>query len=625
MKKTIKKIISLILCLAMLFSVCAIGASAEKKTDCGSDCEKSPVVILPGINHSPTHLYDENNEKYLDADGNEVGGTLLILELSKLWGTLPALVASLLATIVLQHDVFLEEAAYNAASAAFWVQECDNNGDHIQNLQTQRWNHPISEMTEDDKDWLYRMIPLQNIEKEYGGDHIYLFTFNLVGDPMDSADELDEYIDMVKEQTGHDKVTLLPVSLGGTILTAYLDAYGHEDIDQIINVVACLDGTDIVADMFDRKWNLEDEYFYHEFIPPILGDDAALGYLINCILHILPRSGVDAILTGAISAILDKMMINCPQIWAMVPSYRYDALAERYLTDPAKANLKARTDRFQTARLNLKQNILDAVADGVEVNSIAAANLDFGEQDYTFFAIVASASEHNTDGIINLSSTTMGATGAAGDNTLDDVNYTSGTNCSNALHDHISPDNMVDVSTAVLPENTWIFLEQHHEVGNNDVVLNLVKALLMDEVNSVNDDPENYPQFNYSCNSKYIRRWRLPEAKELLAAADKGEVTLAEGDREELVAAIAEGESIINATVADQKKVAAAEDRLNAILFKYTEYTGFTYDEEPSATDVFFAETMEGASKFLVDTIGGGSVVDWVLSPVRNLANKIFG
>ncbi|MBQ4626220.1 MAG: hypothetical protein IJB45_03100, partial [Clostridia bacterium] len=436
MKKTFKRIVAVILCAAMLVSVGAIGASAEDdetKTTCGGKCGHSPVVILPGINHSPTYLYNENNEPYMNGD-THVGGTLLILELSKLWGTIPGLVASLLATIVTQHSIGLEKAAYKAASAAFWVQECDNDGNLINNLQTQRWNHPISEMNNDDKEWLYRMIPLQNVEKEYGGDHIYMFTFNLVGDPIQSAKELDEYIDMVKKQTGHDKVTLLPVSLGGTILTAYLNEFGHGDVDEIVNVVACLNGTDIVADMMDRKWNLADEYFYHEFIPPILGDDASLGYLINIILHVIPRAGVDAILTGAISAILDKMMINCPQIWAMIPSYRYDALAERYLNDPAKAELKKKTDRFQQARLNLEDNILKAVADGVKVNTIAGANLDFGEQDYTFFAIVASASDYNTDGIINLTSTTMGATGAAGSNTLADVTYTETKNCTNPDH-----------------------------------------------------------------------------------------------------------------------------------------------------------------------------------------------
>lgn len=627
MKNRIKRVISLILCAATLVSCTAAGAFAasDVKTDCGGKCDHSPIVILPGINHSPTYLYNEDNTPYLDADGNSVGGTLLILELSKLWGTLPALVLSLLTTIGLQHSIGLEQAAYKAASAAFWVQECDNNGNHINNLQTQRWNHPISEMNTDDKDWLYRMIPLQAIEKEYGGDHIYLYTFNLVGDPLKSADELDEYIDMVKAQTGHDKVTLLPVSLGGTILTSYLHRYGHEDVDEIVTAVACLDGTDIVADMMDRKWNLADDYLYHEFIPPILGDDAALGYLINCVLHIIPRSGVDAILTGAISAILDKMMINCPQIWAMIPSYRYDALAERYLNDPAKAELRKKTDEFQQARLNLKKNILAAVEDGVEVNLVAGANLSFGEQDYSFFAIVESAHTYNTDGIINLASTTLGATGAPAGKTLADIDYEKNTFCKNADHKHISPDNKVDVSTAVLPENTWIFLDQHHEVGNNDAVLNLIGHILMDRVSNVNDDPVNYPQFNGSCNTKYIRRWRLPEARDLLAAADKGEVTLAEGDREELVAAIAEGETVLAATVVDAEATKAAEDRLNAILFKYTEFTGFTYPEEPSATDIFFEDALESASKGLVDWIGGGSLVDWILSPVRNLFNGIFG
>ncbi len=621
MKNGIKRVIALVLCAAMLISVGAIGASAATKTECGGDCDVSPVIILPGINHSPTYLYDENDELYLDADGNTVGGTLLILELSKLWGTLPKLVVSLLATLLLQHNIGLEDAAYDAASAAFWVQQCDDNGNHVQNLQTQRWYHPISEMTQDDKEWLYRMIPLQRVEEAIGGDHIYMFTFNLVGDPMQSAAELDEYIEMVKEQTGHDKVTLLPVSLGGTILTAYLDAYGHEDLDQIVNVVACLNGTDIVADMMDRKWNLADEFLYHEFIPPILGDDAALGYLINIILHILPRSGVDAILTGAISGILDTIMINCPQIWAMIPSYRYDALAERYLNDPAKAKLKEKTDRFQEARLDLEKNILAAVEDGVRVNTIAASNLDFGEQDYTFFGIVASASDHNSDGIINLGSTTIGATGAAGDQTLADVEYTKNTKCSNPNHNHVSPDNMVDVSTAVLPENTWIFLEQHHEVGNNDVVLNLVQAIIEGKVSNVNDDPENYPQFNYFCNTKYIRRWRIPDAQDLLTNEEDDFEPTPE-QVAELEGVIAKGEEVLKSTVVDQKKFKEVEDEINAVLAKYGKYT---YPEEPTAFDTFLDSALEGTSKFLVDTIGGGSVVDWVLSPARKLVNKIFG
>ncbi|MBQ4604679.1 MAG: hypothetical protein IJB16_08765, partial [Clostridia bacterium] len=392
MKKIFKRVIAIALCAALLVSAGSIGASAAIETDCNGDCGHSPVIILPGINHSPTYLYDENDQPVMDGD-SQVGGTLLILNTAALSaGPIIKAVFSVLGTLVFQTNVGLDKVAYDLVSDLFSIQKCDENGDHIENLKTQRWNHSLEHMTEDELDWTYRMVPMQPLVDEIGKDHVYFFTFNLVGDPMDSADDLHEYIAMVKEQTGHDEVTLLPVSLGGTILTAYLDKYGHDGIDQIVNAVACLNGTDIVADFYAREWHLCDHYLYHDFIPKIFvesNDSPTLGYLINTLLHIFPRSGIDALLSGAMSGILDTMMLNCPQFWAMIPSYRYDALAERYLTD--KPVLKARTDRFQQARLNLNQNILDAVADGVRVNSIAGANLDLGEQMYTYFNIVASA------------------------------------------------------------------------------------------------------------------------------------------------------------------------------------------------------------------------------------------
>ena len=76
MKKAFKRALALFLCATMLVSVGAIGASAaELKTDCGGR-DHSPVVILPGINHSPTYLYNEDNTPFLDADGNQVSETV---------------------------------------------------------------------------------------------------------------------------------------------------------------------------------------------------------------------------------------------------------------------------------------------------------------------------------------------------------------------------------------------------------------------------------------------------------------------------------------------------------------------------------------------------------------------
>lgn len=599
MKKGFKRAISLILCLAMLAGATAVTCyAADGKCNCGH----CPLIVLPGINHSPTYLYDENDKPVMDSKGEkQIGGTLLILNTDDLLKKiLPKALFSLLATIATQHNILLDKVAYEAAATAFSIQKCNDEGNYVNNLKTQRWNYPLSQMTEDEVNWVYRMVPMQRIVDIIGADHTYFYTFNLVGDPMQSAKELDEYIDMVKKQTGHDKVDLLPVSLGGTILTAYLDAYGHKDINSIVGVVACLNGTDIVADLMARDFNISDEYLHHEYIPTILKESngrGTLGYLINCILHILPQAGFNALLTGAMSGLLDTMVLNCPQMWAMVPSYRYDALASRYLS--AKPVLKAKTDRFQQARLNLKQNVLDAVADGVKVNFISGSGLAFGEEMYTFFSIMSSSGKVNSDGIINLSSTALGTTGTVGGATIakqahDNPDYPG--------YSYLSPDGTIDISTAVLPDNTWVFLKQYHEVGNNDVVLNLAKALLLGEIENVHSNPAKYPQYNYFCNTKTLRRWRINDGKEALKKTD-----LSEEDRAEIVAAIAQAEAVLEMTVADQTAVEAAQARLDTILYKVGQLTP---PKEESKLAPGLEKFFESMSWMLYKTLGGGSVYD---------------
>lgn len=599
MKKGFKRATSLILCLAMLAGATAVTCyAAEDKCNCGH----CPLIVLPGINHSPTYLYDENDKPVMDSKGEkQIGGTLLILNTDDLLKKiLPKALFSLLATIATQHNIMLDKVAYEAAATAFSIQKCDDEGNYVNNLKTQRWNYPLSQMTEDEVNWVYRMVPMQRIVDIIGADHTYFYTFNLVGDPMQSAKELDEYIDMVKKQTGHDKVDLLPVSLGGTILTAYLDAYGHKDINSIVGVVACLNGTDIVADMMARDFNISDEYLHHEYIPTILKESngrGTLGYLINCILHILPQAGFNALLTGAMSGLLDTMVLNCPQMWAMIPSYRYDALASRYLS--AKPVLKAKTDRFQQARLNLKQNILDAVADGVKVNFISGSGLAFGEEMYTFFSIMSSSGKVNSDGIINLSSTALGTTGTVGGATIakqahDNPDYPG--------YSYLSPDGTIDISTAVLPDNTWVFLKQYHEVGNNDVVLNIAKALLLGEIENVHSNPAKYPQYNYFCNTKTLRRWRINDGKKALEKTD-----LSEEDRAEIVAAIAQAEAVLEMTVADQTAVEAAQARLDTILYKVGQLTP---PKEESKLAPGLEKFFESLSWMLYKTLGGGSVYD---------------
>ena len=226
---------------------------------------------------------------------------------------------------------------------------------------------------------------------------------------------------------------------------------------------------------------------------------------------------------------------------------------------------------------------------------------------YTYFGIVASADKVNTDGIINLSSTTLGATGAPNGQTLPEGYTQAYTNPEYPDYSYISPDGRIDASTAILPDNTWIFLDQHHEVGNNDIVLNLAKAIILGEVEDVHSDPEKYPQYNYACNTKYVRRWRLADAYEV------DQSTLTEEQKAQLNAAIALGEAAINATIADQELVDEADAALMQVLHDIG-YPGYeNIEEEDPAMDIFFEDVFRTLSWGALKLLGGGSLVDRIL------------
>ena len=271
--KKMKSTVALVLALIMAFSAftCASAAPASASSDASiakavdtladaaeesgthanchnGDCGHAPVVVVPGINHSPTYLYDENDEPVLNKDGKRIGGTLLILDTDNLVTViLKKLAWPLIKMLATQTDSGFPKAVYETVCDLFSIQKCDNEGNPINNLKTEKYGS-LADMDKDTRDWAYRMIPMQKLTNIIGEDHVYFFTFNLVGSPMDSAANLNEYIQQVKKATGHDKVNLLNVSLGGTIFTAYLDAYGYKDINQVVNAVAATDGSEIIAD-----------------------------------------------------------------------------------------------------------------------------------------------------------------------------------------------------------------------------------------------------------------------------------------------------------------------------------------------------------------------------------------
>lgn len=617
MSLKLKKLLSVVLAAVLAFSAFSVVGFAAPADDTQSmipaavNGEISPTIIIPGISQSNSVYCDENGNPVLDSNGNKLEGGLLIIDSSNLvLKIVKKLLVPLLSSILLQKtNKKLAKAVYDTVCDLFYVQASDKTGTAVNNLVVDKYEYPVSQYDEATKSWFYNRLPMEPVIEEisatYGVDgeaYTYLYTFPLIGDPMTAAEGLFDYIAIVKEQTGCETVNLVPISLGGTVMTAYCDLVmerdgDFSDINNIVNVVACLDGTDLFADFYARNWNLADEFLYGSYIPAIMaesGSDEYVGHLINIALRILPKDVLYTILTAAMDGLLDTLLVNCPQFWSMVPSDRYEALAEKYLSADDMAQVRAKTDRFQQARLNLKDNLAYAHdAYGVGVYSVSGYGRQYDTGDYCFLGISASSATSNSDSIIDIDSTSLGATYAPAGSTLENGN---------------SPEKELDTSTCLFPETTWFFYDQHHEVGRSDVIIKLLAGIISGRITDVNSS-EAFPQFNYARNTRSLTRPNgLMDKAEQVLANENGEYTQAQIDAVKPVyekAAAMLAETVLTPDSADE--TAAVTTELNDALAP----TGLT---KASSSPSFFTKLLNkvfaSVDNKLMKSVGGQGFTD---------------
>ena len=126
----------------------------------------------------------------------------------------------------------------------------------------------------------------------------------------------------LKRRTGSEKINFLPLSLGGAMLTAYLDAYGAADIHRIVYIVPALQGTRTVSDVF-RK----------DLVPGRFA--SAVGFLaggntaetLNKVFPLLPEGVAEKTADKALDALLRTVLTGSGAMWACLPSEAYGPLA----------------------------------------------------------------------------------------------------------------------------------------------------------------------------------------------------------------------------------------------------------------------------------------------------------
>ena len=297
----------------------------------------------------------------------------------------------------------------------------------------------------------------------------YFYQYDCRLDPCDIADDLHEYIQAVKEVTGHSRIKILARCLGTTILSAYLAEYGCEDVDDVVLYNPICFGTEINNSLFNGEMYFDADAVDF-FASQNLDDSLPLTLLKEVITLSNKTYGLGMTMeyfnktaTKVAKYVTPDVMRVCygttPGYWSMVSADRFEE-ARDYIfagVEDEYAGLIAKLNHYhETVGSKLTTMYKQMKADGVNVSIIATLTAPIGStlsDDY-----VAKAKADGTD-------------------------------------KYISPDRAVDASTTLFPDTTWYIQNMKHNCYPR-VLCPFIYQLLRhgDSPMTVFSD-ENYPQY----------------------------------------------------------------------------------------------------------------------------------
>ncbi len=583
--KKMKKVLALVMALVMTFGFMSVAAQALPSNGV------IPTIFIPGLFQCETKVYDENGQVMTDSFGNPLEEPFFLPNTVDIVGN-----ALTNALIPISKMLINQEDKDKLAAQAFadvlceslmGVNKCDENGKFINDVRATKYNVSVAELSDYDKNEILESFPIQGYIDKVGGESLYFFSYASLGNMIDVANELYDYVQYVKEITDSEKVNIVPVSQGGSIMNALLAIYNEkgrsaaEDFHRIVYVVPALDGSLIIGEAYEYGFIDDDDELYTKMIPALMGENDVVSYLINIVLRIMPNADLNGILDAATETLVQDYMKYSTLMWGLCPSDNYipaDTSTGRigaramYLLDEGSEEILRQADwYYNEAQMKSDENILKAKADGVEV-------FDIVDYNFQLFHVVDSYDDVNADGIIQLDSTSMGAYSVNCNTQLPadhQAIYTA--QCTDPEnHNHISPDNTVDAGAGLLPDTSFYFNGQPHEqTASNDVIITLVSELIMnDDITDVYSNP-NFPQFNGTRNTKGLKK-DLKEMKEFDYSEIKDPNIVYE-----MKEAIKQAEAMLNNTIIDERETFAATERFYSARNTVFNYGNEDVEEEP--------------------------------------------
>lgn len=458
-----KKYLSILLSVLMIFGIMAPCAAASEDVVC--DCGFSPVIYVGALGCSDiVRDAGTENEQILW----KIDTGYLLSCIGPQLGTLAKAAATLNADL-------LADALVAFVDDCFGDLALDGDGKSLDNVTTPYLNVPTS--------------------SEHHADCDFYFDYDFRLDPFMHADRLEEVIDQILALTGHDKVQLKASSMGGVVLSAYLEKYGYDKVETIITQCSPLKGTAVAGELFCGKFELNAtalRRYAQDALPYMDGGDfvRALLYSLTDTLRV---AGVWEMLIGLgdiiVEQVLDRIYAEAlipifgsfAGIWAFVPEEYYEEALVFMGMDENYGDLYNQVEAYRVAMANIDDTLQQARADGVKTYILCGYNVQRTP--------LVTAWQNTSDGTVDTKYASVGAICAPYGQALSE-DYL------NAFGDsaYLSPDKMIDAATCALPDYTW-FLRDWLHCNGNDGISAFYRLMLTSEEQFDVFTYEEYPQY----------------------------------------------------------------------------------------------------------------------------------
>ncbi|MCL2531083.1 MAG: hypothetical protein FWE40_02860 [Oscillospiraceae bacterium] len=576
-----KRLLSLLLVLAMLAGLFGLHAAAFAPQDeLTWELSPYPVILIHGMMQADVFLYEDDvrvyphREPFVEFDESALIRQLLF---------------PLLSSLLLQMDLGLSRALHSALLDSAELLHTDEYGRLLHDFRTVRYPVSLAELSQAERDRVYSTLPIRGMAEHMGEENVYFFTYNSFGHHRDIVDELYEFIQFVRDRHGAERVNLVPISLGGTLFNGLIEYFPnvHSQLSNVVLTVGAMDGSNLAGDLYTRNLRFDNVNLYHDLFPEILGD-SVMGTLMNIALRFVSKPLLMAILNTAIDTLIGEVLSFHTNFLALVPSAQYAQVRELWLMEESHDEIRAIMDAYHQAQVNAPNNILSIIDQGGRVYVIA-------EFDYAIALPIGHSYSKNGDGLIPVASAGLGVTAAPFGQTLS-AEYIAGVDPR-----YISPCGVVDMSTALLPDHTWLFKEQNHEAtAQVDVIIRLITRLATDaEHVDVFSMPE-WPQFNYGRNTR-IHYWIQQDLLEILNDPDRN---LTAEQRTQLEEAVATADAMFANTHVEPAQTQATYRALHDALVAVGLRQPYVPSAPPSALSRGFGTFMGWVNTFLYFVIG---------------------